>query len=238
MSDEPEIEVTAEDAEVNIEISEDNKIAEADEAPLDPNTALQKALRIAMYHDGLARGLHESVKALDRTEAQMCILSSSCNEPAYVKLITALCKEHGISMLKVQLVLRSQFCHVRLGRELQAVGRVGWSLQAQQGGQGRQGCGLLLRGDQEVGRGDPCSPIPHRACPQGRRLINICVAQVNLHKGNQSLFVVIYCFSGKEPILPPCSWARKKKRGRGEVQQSLPPLSFLHPLGKEQREGV
>ena len=42
-----------------------------------------------------------TVKALDRTEAQMCILSSSCNEPAYVKLITALCKEHGISMLKV-----------------------------------------------------------------------------------------------------------------------------------------
>ena len=102
MSDEPEIEVTADDAEVAVEVSEDNKVAEADEAPLDPNTALQKVLRVAMYHDGLARGLHESVKALDRTEAQLCILSSSCNEPAYVKLITALCKEHNINMIKVE----------------------------------------------------------------------------------------------------------------------------------------
>jgi len=104
MSDEPEIEVSADAEEVSIEISEDNKVAEADELPLDASTAMQKALRVAMYHDGLARGLHEAVKALDRTEAQMCILSASCNEPAYVKLITALCKEHGISLIRVRLL--------------------------------------------------------------------------------------------------------------------------------------
>ena len=36
------------------------------------------------------------MKALDRTEAHLCVLAASCNEPAYTKLITALCKEHSI----------------------------------------------------------------------------------------------------------------------------------------------
>ncbi len=70
-----------------------------EEAPLDPQSALQKVLRTSLFHDGLARGLHEAVKALDRTEAHLCVLSSGCNEPAYVKLITALCKEHSIPMV-------------------------------------------------------------------------------------------------------------------------------------------
>ena len=69
---------------------------------MDPESALQKVLRAALYHDGLARGLHECVKALDRAEAHLCLMASSCNEPAYTKLITALCKEHNIPMINVE----------------------------------------------------------------------------------------------------------------------------------------
>jgi len=69
--------------------------------PLDPQSALKAVLRTSLYHDGLARGLKEAVKALDRREAHLCVLASSCNEPAYVKLITALCKEHNIPLIKV-----------------------------------------------------------------------------------------------------------------------------------------
>lgn len=57
-------------------------------------TALKIVLRTSMFHDGLARGLHEAVKCLDRREAHLCVLANSCDEPAYTKLITALCKEH------------------------------------------------------------------------------------------------------------------------------------------------
>lgn len=69
------------------------------EAPLDVNSALKKVLRTSLYYDGLARGLHEAVKALDRTKAQLCVLSNSIDVPAYKKLVTALCVEHDIQMI-------------------------------------------------------------------------------------------------------------------------------------------
>merc|ERR1712070_939791 len=84
------------DNEVEVEVKAE------EEAPLDPTSALQKVLRTSLYHDGLARGLHEAVKALDRTKAHLCCLASSCNEPAYTKLITALCLEHNIPLMKVE----------------------------------------------------------------------------------------------------------------------------------------
>ena len=70
--------------------------------PLDPQSALIQVLQKSLWHDSLARGLHECVKALDRREAHLCVLSSSCEEPAYTKLITALCNEHNIPMIKVE----------------------------------------------------------------------------------------------------------------------------------------
>lgn len=42
-----------------------------------------------------------TLSALDRREAHLCVLANSCNEPAYTKLITALCKEHNIPLIKV-----------------------------------------------------------------------------------------------------------------------------------------
>jgi len=63
---------------------------------------LKNVLTTSLYHDGLARGVYEAVKALDRREAHLCILASSCNEPAYIKLINALCKEHSIPLIKVE----------------------------------------------------------------------------------------------------------------------------------------
>jgi len=71
------------------------------EGPLDINIALPVILKKSLIHDGLARGLRECVKALDRQEAHLCVLARNCEEGEYLKLIEALCNQHKISLLKV-----------------------------------------------------------------------------------------------------------------------------------------
>ncbi|XP_074642287.1 small ribosomal subunit protein eS12-like [Tubulanus polymorphus] len=81
--------------------------AEGDDIPvgvagaMDVHTALQEVLKNALIYNGLARGLHECAKALDKRQAHLCVLANNCNEQAYVKLVEALCAEHGINLLKV-----------------------------------------------------------------------------------------------------------------------------------------
>lgn len=63
--------------------------------------ALKGVLKLALIHDGLARGLREASKALDRRQAHMCVLNEACEEEAYKKLVVALCSEHNIPLIKV-----------------------------------------------------------------------------------------------------------------------------------------
>nr|CCQ18628.1 40S ribosomal protein S2 [Sycon ciliatum] len=68
---------------------------------MDITTALTEVLKTSLIHDGLARGLHEAAKALDKRQAHLCVLASNCDEPSYVRLVEALCAEHQIKLLKV-----------------------------------------------------------------------------------------------------------------------------------------
>ena len=63
--------------------------------------ALKGVLRISLIHDGLARGLREAAKTMDRRQAHMCVLNEGCEEEAYKKLVVALCSEHKIPLIKV-----------------------------------------------------------------------------------------------------------------------------------------
>ncbi|KAL1514807.1 hypothetical protein AB1Y20_003893 [Prymnesium parvum] len=88
------------DDEPEVEVAEETPAAPPAEA-MDVETALKTVLKNSLCHDGLARGLHECAKALDKGEAQLCVLASSCNEPAYTKLVEALCAEHGVDLMKL-----------------------------------------------------------------------------------------------------------------------------------------
>eukprot|EP01086_Lenisia_limosa_P018263 TRINITY_DN9988_c0_g1_i1.p2 TRINITY_DN9988_c0_g1~~TRINITY_DN9988_c0_g1_i1.p2 ORF type:complete len:138 (-),score=62.48 TRINITY_DN9988_c0_g1_i1:183-596(-) len=76
-------------------------IQPAEQEPMDTMTALQVVLKNANMCDGLARGLRECVKALDSKKAFLCVLAESCDEPAYTRLVEALCDEHKIQFIKV-----------------------------------------------------------------------------------------------------------------------------------------
>ncbi|PAA70517.1 hypothetical protein BOX15_Mlig011213g1 [Macrostomum lignano] len=69
--------------------------------PMTIETAVQEVLKTSMAHDGLAKGLHEATKALEKRAAHLCILASDCDEANYSKLVEALCTEHGIRLVKV-----------------------------------------------------------------------------------------------------------------------------------------
>lgn len=90
-----------------------------DDVPSDLMSALKEVLKVltafkfhwcfshfnlqrARAHDGLAIGLHEACKALDKRAAHLCVLAEDCTEAAYTRLVEALCSEHGIDLIKVQ----------------------------------------------------------------------------------------------------------------------------------------
>ncbi|CAL5220342.1 g2338 [Coccomyxa viridis] len=75
--------------------------AAAPDEPMDVNTAVQNVLKKALAYDGLARGLHETARALEKGEGQLCVLAEDCDQPDYKKLVEALCSEHNVSLLSV-----------------------------------------------------------------------------------------------------------------------------------------
>lgn len=92
-SDVEETPQVAEEVEVSADAASKGQMSVLD--------ALKGVLKLALMHDGLARGLREASKALDRRQAHMCVLNESCEEEAYKKLVIALCNEHKIPLIKV-----------------------------------------------------------------------------------------------------------------------------------------
>lgn len=93
----------ADKEEVMVE-AEAPAVAEAEPAPGEPMdilTGLQMVLKKALAHDGLAKGLHESAKAIEKHAAQLCVLAEDCNQPDYTKLVQALCQEHNVNLISV-----------------------------------------------------------------------------------------------------------------------------------------
>ncbi|KAG9510996.1 Plastin-3 [Fragariocoptes setiger] len=76
-------------------------VVEVTSMSMDIPTALRHVLRESLFCDGLARGLDECARALDKKKALMCVASKSVDEPRYLKLIEAFCKEHQVPLIKV-----------------------------------------------------------------------------------------------------------------------------------------
>ena len=83
------------DAE-NEEVAAEVEAVAEPEVELGPQDALRAVIKESLCAGGLRRGLHEAAKALDNQTARLCCLAGDCDEPAYTKLVEALCAEHGI----------------------------------------------------------------------------------------------------------------------------------------------
>eukprot|EP00276_Gloeochaete_wittrockiana_P006239 CAMPEP_0184656220 /NCGR_PEP_ID=MMETSP0308-20130426/15991_1 /TAXON_ID=38269 /ORGANISM="Gloeochaete witrockiana, Strain SAG 46.84" /LENGTH=148 /DNA_ID=CAMNT_0027093223 /DNA_START=26 /DNA_END=472 /DNA_ORIENTATION=+ len=68
--------------------------------PMDLPTALKEVLKKALIHGGLARGLRAVTKAIDKGTALLCILATDCDESSYTTLVTALCQDRNVPLLK------------------------------------------------------------------------------------------------------------------------------------------
>eukprot|EP00158_Paraphelidium_tribonemae_P000743 Partr_v1_DN23311_c1_g1_i2_m18271 putative 40s ribosomal protein s12 len=87
-------------AEGDVEVVE----VAADSVPvgqLSVEDAIQIVLKKSLVHDGLSRGINECARALEKREAQLCILAESCDQADYLKLVEALCGENQIKLIKV-----------------------------------------------------------------------------------------------------------------------------------------
>ncbi|KAF9588706.1 hypothetical protein IFM89_014582 [Coptis chinensis] len=69
--------------------------------PMDIMRALQLVLKKSLAHDGLARGIHEGAKVIEKHAAQLCVVVEGCNEPDYVKLVKALCADNNATLIVV-----------------------------------------------------------------------------------------------------------------------------------------
>ncbi|KAL7076690.1 hypothetical protein ACQ4LE_004125 [Meloidogyne hapla] len=68
---------------------------------LETNEVLKRVLKSALIADGVARGINEAARTLDKREAFFCIYAKSCDEPSYEKLVRSLCNQHGIPIIEV-----------------------------------------------------------------------------------------------------------------------------------------
>jgi small subunit ribosomal protein S12e len=76
-------------------------VPEVEETIQDVSQAIRKVLKIARSKDGLARGIHEVIKALEHNQVKVLFLAKSINEDAYKNLIIALAQEKNVKVIDV-----------------------------------------------------------------------------------------------------------------------------------------
>ena len=91
--------VVAVPTEVSIDPADDLR------GQMDFNTALREVLKSAVIHDGLSRGHHQTINALNKRQAVFgplfCILAENCKNTPYKNLVEALCRRNRIPILTV-----------------------------------------------------------------------------------------------------------------------------------------
>ena len=71
------------------------------EAPLNRDTAIQKALKIALTRGSVVKGISEVLKALEAQKVKVVFLADDCDNDQYKKTLKALAKEFKVPVLSI-----------------------------------------------------------------------------------------------------------------------------------------
>ena len=71
------------------------------ETPLNKDTAIQKALKIALTRGTVVKGISEVLKALEAQKVKVIFLADDCDNDQYKQTLNALAKEFKVPVLAV-----------------------------------------------------------------------------------------------------------------------------------------
>ena len=85
------------------------------ETPLNKDTAIQKALKIALTRGTVVKGISEVLKALEAQKVKIIFLAEDCDNDQYKQTIKALAKEFKVPVLTIDSWEKlKDFCHLGL----------------------------------------------------------------------------------------------------------------------------
>ena len=86
---------------MEVEQQEPQVEEQVQEAPLTPETAIQKALKVALTRGAVVKGISEVLKALEAQKVKVIFLADNCDNDQYKQTIIALAKEKKVPVLTV-----------------------------------------------------------------------------------------------------------------------------------------
>ena len=85
----------------NMQVEEPAVPEQIAEAPLNRDTAIQKALKIALTRGSVVKGISEVLKALEAQKVKVIFLAEDCDNDQYKKTLNGLAKEFKVPVLKI-----------------------------------------------------------------------------------------------------------------------------------------
>ena len=100
---------------MEVEQQEQQVEEQVQEAPLNKETAIQKALKVALTRGAVVKGISEVLKALEAQKVKVIFLANNCDNDQYKQTITALAKEKKVPVLTIDTWENlKDYCHLGL----------------------------------------------------------------------------------------------------------------------------
>ncbi len=99
----------------NMQVEEQAVPEQVAEVPLNRETAIQKALKIALTRGSVVKGISEVLKALEAQKVKVIFLAEDCDNDQYKSTLNSLAKEFKVPVLSIDTWEKlKDFCRLGL----------------------------------------------------------------------------------------------------------------------------